>query len=73
MKKIIIWYNPNKHIYYYKISYDFFDKFKVGFKNQYNHSVILVIDIYKEILYREPLKNKVINRLIRFLQNIKSK
>lgn len=68
MKKIVVWFNPRTKQYKYKIVNDCFDKFKVGFKNQYEHEVILVIDIYKDLFKKTPLKTKVIRRLIRFLQ-----
>lgn len=70
-KKIIVWYNPRKKQYFYKSIYDHFKRYYVGYVNQYNHEVILVIDIYKDLIEKTPLKVKVINRLIRFLQKIR--
>lgn len=70
-KKIIVWYNRNSQIYYYKVIHDIVDKYNVGYTNQYNHEVILVIDIYKDLIEKTSFKNKVINLLIRFLQRLK--
>lgn len=67
-KKIIVWYNPRYKQFYYKSIYDYFDKYYVGYVNQYNHEVILVIDIYKDLIKKTSLKTKVIRRTIRFLQ-----
>lgn len=70
MKSLIVWFNPNKNEYYYKVIYNLFGKYEVGYINQYNHIVILVIDIYKELIYKMPLRKKVLSRCICFLQNI---
>lgn len=70
-KKIVVWYNRNSQTYYYKVIHDIVDKYIVGYTNQYNHEVILVIDIYKDLIEKTSLKCMVINRLIRFLQRLK--
>lgn len=70
MKKVVIWYNVNKGIYYYRYINDFFNRYYVGYINQYNHVVIMTIDVYKELIYKPKLKNKVLSRLIRFLQRL---
>lgn len=70
MKKIVVWYNPNKQIYYYRYIHDIFNRYFEGYVNQYSHKVIMTIDLYKEIIYRPKLKNKVLSRLIRFLQRL---
>lgn len=70
-KKIIVWFNPSKQQYYYRHIHDIFERYYVGYINQYNHEVILVIDIYKDLIKKTPLKTKVINWLIRFLQKMK--
>lgn len=65
---IVVWYNHNKKQFYYKKYRLFFDK-KEGFVNQYNHEVILVIDLHG-IYYKTPVKNRLIKRTIRFLEKI---
>ena len=70
MKSLVVWFNPNKNKYYYKVVYNFNNRFYVGFQNQYKHIVILVIDIYKELVYKEPLLKMVLSRVIGFLQKI---
>lgn len=73
MKKLIIWYNPNKNIYYWKYVYNLFNKYYVGYTNQYNHKILLIIDIYKDIYYKVPFRKKVIRKLISFLHRLEKK
>ena len=70
MKAIVIWYNPNKDTYYWKLVYNLFDKYYVGYTNQYNHKVIIVIDLFKDVIKRVPLRKKVLRKLIFFLHRI---
>lgn len=67
MKSLIIWFNPKKKIYYYRVIYNFVSNYYEGYVNQYGHIVILVIHIYKDLIYKEPLRNKVIKKMISFL------
>lgn len=73
MKTLVVWYDPNKNLYYYKLVYDFSKKYHVGFKNQYNHEVILTIDVYKELIYKCPFIKKVLRKIISFLHKIYNK
>lgn len=70
MKSIIVWYNPNKDVYYYKVSSGTYAKYFVGFRNQYNHEIVLIID---SVFYRKPqklsMKKRVLRKAISFLQN----
>lgn len=72
MHTIVIYYNPNKKEYYYKIVNWCYQKYVVGNKNKYGHIIILVIE-YKDIYRRPTLLRKVIKNLISFLQNIEKK
>lgn len=70
MNQIIVWHNLNKNTYYYKIIKGTYKKYSVGYINQYNHEVILIIDnIYTEI-YKVSKRKKVLTKLISFLQKI---
>lgn len=63
---LIIWYNPNKDSYYYKYVNGFYQDYYVGFKNQYEHEVILIIKlIYHK--YKLPIKKRIKRKLISFL------
>ncbi len=70
MKKLVIWYNRNKKVYYYRYIYDLFDRYYAGYVNQYNHVVVLTIDVYKELIRKVPFRNKVIKRFISFLHRL---
>lgn len=70
MKSIIVWYNPKKNVYFYKIIYNFWDRYYEGYVNQYGHICILIIDIYKDLIYKEPLRKMVLKKFISFLQKI---
>lgn len=67
-RKIIVWYDFNNSKVYHRCINDFFDRYFIGYKNQYNHEVIDIVYVYNELIYKEPLKSKVIKRIIRFLQ-----
>ena len=67
-RKIIIWYNPNKEKYYYKLVWGFYARYRIGYKNQYNHVVILIIDRVDIKIAKEPLKTRVLTRIINYLQ-----
>lgn len=71
--KIIVWLKPNSHTYYYKIVRGFYADYYVGYKNSYNHEVILIIDVYRDLVHKEKLLKKVLKKLISFLQKINSK
>ena len=49
MKKIVVWYNPNKDIYYYRIVrgifYERYD-YVPGAVNNYGHVIVVVILFY---------------------------
>ena len=60
MKKIVVWYNPNKDIYYYRIVrgifYERYD-YVCGSINNYGHIIVCVIPVYN-IEFSKPLKHK---------------
>lgn len=67
---IVVWFNPNKKTYYYKIVKGYYKRYFVGYRNSYDHEVILIIPLKQEIFYKQPLLKKVLMRIISFLQNI---
>lgn len=72
MHTIVIYHNPRKNEYYYKIVKGYYRKYAVGQKNRYGHIILLVIE-YKDIYKKPTLLRKVIKKLISFLQNIEKK
>ena len=79
MKKIVdrdvyaitIWFNPNKKEYYYKLLTNYCFQ-SPGYKNGYDHELILVIDIYKDIVKRKrmPIYLKLLKKFISFLKKL---
>lgn len=68
MKRLIVWYNPNKKIYYYKIIKTHYIDYFIGYKNSYNHEVVLIIDdLYFQQKRTNSLKKRLIKKIIRFL------
>lgn len=73
MKRLlVIWFNKNKNSYYYKFVSGFYCKYEVGYVNQYDHEVIMIIDVYNDLLKKVSLKKRVITKLISFLQKFNS-
>ena len=56
-KKIVVWYNPFKNYYYYKIVSFHYRPYEVGVKNSFGHIIVLVIpnikvlELYKVVPY----------------------
>lgn len=70
----VIWHNHNNNCYYYRIVKGSYTNYYVGYFNQYNHEVVLLIPfVYKLYKRKQPFLKKVLKRLISFLQNINDK
>lgn len=72
---IIIWFVPKKNQYYYKNVHGFyqryFNDYKVGFINQYNHKIVLIIDTYDKKIGLKSFKIKIIDNIISWLERKK--
>lgn len=68
---IVIWFIPDKKKYYYKKIKCYRTKYFVGYKNQYNHVVILVIDMLEKYDHKS-FKEKIVDKLINQLEKIKN-
>lgn len=70
MKQLVVWHKLKDDSYYYRIVSGNYANYRLGFKNQYDHEVVLIID---DIFYREPtkksIKKRVLTKTISFLQN----
>lgn len=71
MKKLIVYHNKNKNVYYHKIIYDFIDKYYIGYINQYNHEIVLIIDNVNFYIRKDKLKKRIVKKVIRYLEKIK--
>lgn len=71
MKKIIVWHKPRDDSYYYRIVNGTYANYSIGFKNSYDHEVVLIIDeVFNYQPPKKSLKKKLLTRLISFLQKI---
>ena len=48
-KKIVVWYNPHKKYYYYKIVSFHYRPYELGVTNSYGHVIVLVIPNIKKL------------------------
>lgn len=73
--KIIVFKNLNKNTYYYKFLKGYYTHYHVGYINQYNHEVILIIDYSCNAydLEHAPLKLKIIEKIMYKLEKLKNK
>lgn len=69
MYHIIIWYNPNNNSYYYRKKVYLYDRYEIGYKNNYGHEIVLIIDLCCN--EKVSLRKKFIDRMIRFLKDIR--
>ncbi len=71
MGRFVIWKNLNNNTYYYKYVKGYYYDYKIGLMNQYNHIVVLVIDLSEFVspkAYSVSYRKKFINFLINFLK-----
>ena len=64
--RLIIWYNPNKDIYYHKFVWGWYCNYKVGYINGYGHEVVYILELPS--FYRLSLFQRALKRTIRFLE-----
>lgn len=68
---ITIWFNRNKNQYYYKKVKGTYMQYTVGYVNQYDHELLLVIDVTDLPRRKELLRNRLINCFINLLYKLK--
>lgn len=68
MYQVVVWYNPNRDSYYYRKYVYLREYYVIGYKNQYNHEIVLIIDLtgHEKI----DRKKVFIKRIIRFLDKL---
>ena len=69
MRSLIVWHNLNDDTYYYKFIKFLHDYHKIGFINQYNHEIVLILysNEFTPVYYRVSLLKSLLNVLIYFL------
>ena len=67
-KIIVVWKKPNNSYYYRKYK-RILNPFEIGYKNSYNHEVVLIINDLEESNYkiRRSFKSKLKNKIINFI------
>lgn len=72
---IIVWKNNNNGSYYYRYSKFIYKNYAVGYTNQYNHTVILIIRLNSVTFYDryKLFIKKSIKRFNRFLDKLENK
>ncbi len=63
---LVVWYNPSKDLYYYKIVSILYSN-KEGYTNSYGHKIVLMIPITFQIK-GHSLRKRIIRYIIAFLE-----
>lgn len=69
LNKIIIWRKPDNS-YYYRIIKGHYNDYHVGYKNQYDHEIILIIDNLEYRIRKTSIKKRIKNKVINFIEKI---
>lgn len=70
MKTLIVWYNPNKDIYYHRIINGSYieQNYCLGAKNSYGHEIVHKIDGFDFYKKKIPIKKRVVRKTIKILR-----
>ena len=85
MELLLIWYNPKKDMFHYKIVHNYYsNNYSIGDKNSYNHELVNIFAIcdrfyciknnrlfLKKYYSKKSIRSKIIDRLIDYLIGIK--
>ena len=73
MKQVIVWYNPNKNIYYHRIInlYSYYERYPyiVGSVNSYGHIIVDIIP-FEQYIIKVPYRKKIIRKTISLLKSL---
>ena len=67
----VVWWNKNNNTYYYRKVKGTYKNYYVGYENQYNHEIIVIIR--EEYKTKVSWKKRFLQRFIIFLENKYSK
>lgn len=70
---LIIWYNPHNNTFYHRVYRTLNIDFYPGYVNQYDHKIIYILDLPKEIYYKPTPIKRFVKKLIRILNKIDKK
>lgn len=69
LSRIVIWKKQN-NIYYYRIIKGHYFDYKVGYKNQYDHEIVLIIDSLEYRIRKSSKKQKIKKALINYINKM---
>lgn len=66
---VIVWYNPNKNVYYHKFIRGFGSSYSIGYTNSYGHYIVYKFILNNNIRpVKHNIKQRIINALLRELE-----
>lgn len=73
--RIIVFKNKNNDTYYYKVLSGYYHHYYIGYQNQFNHEVILIIDFNNDPYKIEkiPLQKRMIEKIMYCLNRFKER
>lgn len=69
MLRLIVWKKPN-NIYYYRVVKTHYTDYFVGYKNSYNHEIVLIITNLDYKIKKTPFKKRLKRRIINYIEKI---
>lgn len=70
---LVIWKRRQDNSYYWKAVKGFYSSYYIGYINQYNHEIVLTINLEKEILHKPTIQKRVITKTISLLHKLEKK
>lgn len=69
MYSVVVWYNPQKRIYYHKFIKGFANSYYIGYGNSYGHYVVYKFILNHDLMpARHNIKQRILNALLNELQ-----
>lgn len=69
LSRIVVWKKPNNTYYYRLVKGKYADYF-VGYKNQYDHEIVLIIDSLEYRIRKTSKKKKFKKKVIEFIEKL---
>lgn len=69
LSRIVIWRKPDNTYYYRIIKGHYFD-YEIGYKNSYEHEIVLIIDNLEYRIRKISKKKRIKEKVIKFIENL---
>ena len=69
LSRIVIWKKPDD-TYYFRVIKGHYVDYKVGYINQYNHKIVLIIDSLEYRVSKIPKKERFKKKIIDYISKI---